>query len=108
MKFKREDTVIITSGKHKGKQAKIKQVLPKTNQVIIDGVNQYKKHLKPQQTGGKGQIITRSRPLTTANIALVCPKCKQPTRAGYLVDKSGTKQRICRKCKAPLAYKTKK
>lgn len=108
MKFKVGDTVKVTIGKNKGKQAKIKQVLPQADQVVVEGINKYKKHLKPRQTGGQGQILERERPLSTAKIALICPKCNQPTRAGYLVDKTGNKQRICRKCNAPLTVKSKK
>lgn len=107
MKFKVKDTVKITAGKDKGKQGKIKQVLPRLDKVVVAGMSLYKKHLKPRQTGGRGQIIERERPLPTANIALICPQCRQPTRVGYRLNKNGHKQRFCRKCQAILG-KTKK
>jgi len=108
MKFKAGDTVTISAGKDKGKKGKIIKVFPVAQKVTVEKVNLYKKHLGPRQTGGKGQIIQKERPLPTANIVLVCKKCNQATRIGYLVDKAGNKQRICKKCKAPITQTSKK
>ncbi len=96
-KFKVGDKVTITTGKHKGKTSKITQVMPSKQQVLVEGVNLYKKHLKPRQTGGQGQIIDRQRPISTASIMLVCPQCKKPTRS--------TKTRTCKKCQKPISIK---
>lgn len=103
MKFKKGDTIIVTTGKDRGKQGKIAQAFPTTATVLVTGVNQYKKHRKP--AGSKpGEILTLDRPITVAKIALVCPKCKRPTRVGYqLVD--AKKIRVCRKCDAPIDAK---
>lgn len=108
MKFRITDKVIITAGKNKGKQGKIKTLLPKSHKVVVAGINTYKKHLKPQQTSGKGQIVEKERPLPTANIALICPKCKKPTRVGYLIDAKGKKNRQCAKCKSVITTKVNK
>lgn len=96
MKIKNKDTIIVTAGKDHGRQGVVTRVLPQDSAVVIEGLNQYKRHIKPSQ-GKKGDIVTVSRPLDVSKVALVCPKCKQPTRVGYrFVDEK--KLRVCRKC----------
>jgi large subunit ribosomal protein L24 len=98
MKFKKGDEIEITIGKDKGKRGKIERVLPKEHKVLVLGQNLYKRHLKKKDEKNPGGIIDFPRALSTAKVALICPKCKKPTRIGFLVtDKE--KQRICRKCK---------
>ena len=82
MKIKLKDTIIVNVGKDHGRQGVVAKILPQDNTVVIEGLNQYKKHVKPSQ-GRKGEIVTISRPLDVSKVALVCPKCKQPTRVGY-------------------------
>lgn len=101
MKFKKGDEVKITAGKDRGKTGKIERVFAKENKVFITGINMYKKHLKTQGQGKPGGIIDVVRPLSIANIALVCPHCKKQTRAGFVINKK-EKNRICRKCKGVL------
>lgn len=99
MKIKKGDLVKITAGKDKGREGKVERA--GADKILIPGVNQYKKHVKPQGEGRPGEIVTLSRPLPVGNIALICPKCKQVTRVGYkmLDEKKKKKVRICRKCK---------
>lgn len=99
MKIKKGDTVKIIAGKDKGKTGKVEKVFPKKNRVLVAGVNLYKRHLKPQGKDKPGGIVEISRPLPIANVALICPKCNQPTRVGYLIAKDNQKHRICKKCK---------
>lgn len=101
MKFKKGDLVLITSGKDKGKQGKVEKVFPDRETVLIPGLNIFKKHLKKKDEKTKGGIIDFPRPITLANIALICPICKQPTRIGYNKSKE-EKIRICRKCQKPI------
>lgn len=102
-KFKINDLVQITSGKDAGQSGKIVKVFPELNQVVVEGKNLYKKHIKKQgETPGK--MITLPRPLSTANVAILCPNCNKPTRVGFLSD-GGVKTRICKKCKKTLAIK---
>lgn len=98
LKFKKGDTIKITAGKDKGKEAKIEQVFPQTGKVLVPGINIYKKHVKPTMTvDGKGGVFEFSRPMNVAKLAIICPNCKKQTRVGFkIVD--GKKQRICRKC----------
>lgn len=97
MKFKKGDKVIVTAGKDKGKQGPVEKVWLREDKVTVAGVNIGKRHSKPRGQGQPGGIIDFVRPLTTSNVALLCPKCKKPTRIGFKLVKDG-KVRICRKC----------
>lgn len=98
MKLKKGDQIIVTAGKDNGRTGQVERVFPAENLVLIPGLNQYKKHRNPQGENRPGEIVTLSRPFDMGNIALVCPKCKLPTRVGYRLD-GDKKIRICRKCK---------
>jgi large subunit ribosomal protein L24 len=97
MKLKKGDTVIVTTGKDKGKKGKVERVLPVSGSVVVAGVNSFKRHRKKQDEKRAGGIIAITKPIDSAKVALVCPKCNQPTRIGFLVVKN-EKERICRKC----------
>lgn len=97
IKLRKGDTVVITVGKDKGRQAKIEKVFLKDNTILLPGLNQYKKHRKPQGEGRPGEILTINRPIAVSKVAVVCPKCKLPTRIGMRVE-GKKKSRFCRKC----------
>lgn len=103
MKLKKGDTVLITAGKDNGREGKVAAVLPKEGKVIVEGVNKYKKHIKPRGEGQTGSIQERERPINVASVALMCPKCKQATRIGHKENRDGRKVRICRKCGEDLS-----
>ena len=94
MKIKKGDNVIVLAGKDKGKQGTVSRVLPKTNQVIVDGINVAKKHQKPQGANQQGGIIDRDMPVDASNVALVVDG--KPTRVGFKVNADGTKVRIAK------------
>ena len=95
MKIVKGDTVIITKGKDRGREGVVTEVSPRTNTVVIEGLNVYKKHVKAQGNERPGGIIDISRPLPVANVMLLCPATKKPTRVGYkMVD--GQKVRYCK------------
>jgi large subunit ribosomal protein L24 len=79
--------------------------LPATNRLVVQGVNERKKHQKQARTQARrGQIqpgiVKFEAPFSAANVMLVCPKCGQPARVGYQLDETGArKQRVCRQCK---------
>lgn len=98
MKLKKGDLVQVVKGKDKGKTAKIEKSFSKEEKVLLEGLNQYKRHLKARSQTEPGGIVTISKPLSVANVALVCPKCKQITRIGF-AQRGDSKNRICRKCK---------
>lgn len=97
MKIKKGDMVKVTAGKDKGREGKVERVDRKDSTVVLPGINQYKKHRKKTGPDRPGEIITLDRPVRMANIALICPKCKQPTRVGFITA-NNKKSRICRKC----------
>lgn len=99
MRLRKGDSVIVIKGKDKGRKGKIEKIFPKTNKILIPGINVYKKHARQQSERKPGGIIEIVKPLSVSNVVLFCPKCKKPTRVGYQIDKSG-KRRICRKCQS--------
>jgi len=101
MKLHKGDQIIVTSGKDKGRKGKIEKIIPSKNKVLIPGINMYKRHMKKRDEKNPGGIIDITRPLPVSNIALICPKCSQPTRIGYLLTKD-EKIRICRKCEQQI------
>jgi len=97
MKIKTGDTVLIISGKDKGKKGKVIKSLPREGRIIVEGINIRKKHVRPRREGEKGQIVEVPAPFDVSNVKLICPKCKNATRIGYkIVEKN--KYRVCKKC----------
>lgn len=107
MKLRKGDEVKITKGKDAGKTGKIEKVFSKEMKVLVDGLNQFKRHVKARVPGQKSEIITITKPVTVGNVVLICPKCKKPTRVGYKILKD-IKTRICRKCNAEISDKKQK
>ena len=99
MKIKTGDTVIVISGDDKGKVGKVLRALPATEQVIVEGVNQVTKHVKPRKQGETGGIVKTDGALYACKVQLVCPKCGKAVRPAYKVD-GDKKIRYCRKCNA--------
>lgn len=97
MKLKKGDNIIVTAGKDKGRKGKIEKVMPREGLVLVPGINIYKRHLKKRDEKNPGGIIDLPRPLPIGSVALVCPACGKPTRAGFVVGKT-EKVRVCRKC----------
>lgn len=101
MKIKKGDTVLIISGKYRGKIGKVLKAFPREGKILVEGVNIVKKHLKPKRMGEKGEIVQIPKPIDVSNAKLICPKCKKPTRVGYeIINKE--KFRICKKCKQKI------
>jgi len=97
MKLKKNDTVLIISGKDRGKKGKVLNVFPEQRKLLVEGVNIRKKHVRPKKSGEKGQIVESPSPLSACNAKLLCPKCGKATRVGYkIVEKK--KYRVCKKC----------
>lgn len=99
-KFKVGDEVLVTTGKDKGKKGKIEKFFPEGNKILIEGINLIKKHKKISR-GQPAGIQEIPRPIATAKVALICPKCAKVTRIGFSVDEK-EKIRICKKCKGAL------
>ena len=102
MKLRRGDLVQVMAGKDIGTQAKIARVMPKTRQVIVEGVNTAKRHQKPQGQTMQGGIIDKDMPIDASNVMIVCSSCSEPTRVGYRFNDEGEKIRTCRKCEGDV------
>ena len=107
MNIKKGDTVVVLSGKDKGKQGKVQGTLPKASKVLVEGVNMVTCHTKPRRQGEEGGIVRREAALYASKVQLVCPKCGKATRVGSKrVQKtvSGKEKmvgvRVCKKCGA--------
>ena len=93
MNVKKNDTVIVLSGKDKGKKGKVLEAMPAAGKVVVEGVNVATCHVKPKKQGDQGGMI----PMYASKVMLVCPKCGKATRhAVKLAD--GKKVRVCKKC----------
>ena len=90
---KKGDTVIVISGKDKGKKGKIVAAYPKKDRVVVEGVNQVKRHMKPTQSNPQGGIITKEAAIHVSNVMLVDPESGKPTRTKMVVQEDGTKVR---------------
>lgn len=101
MKLKKGDEIKVLKGKDAGKTGKIEKVFTKEEKVLIPDVNQFKRHKKSRMAGEQSEIITITKPLPVANVALICPSCKKQTRVGYVTE-GKEKVRICRKCEAKI------
>ena len=101
MNIKRDDKVIVLSGKDKGKEGKVLSVDPKAGKVIVEGVSVASKHSKPRKQGEKGGIIKVETPIYACKVMVVCPKCGKATRVGHAVIE-GKKVRACKKCGAEV------
>ena len=95
---KKDDTVVVLSGKDKGKQGKVLEVSPKEQKVIVDHINMVTKHVKPRKMGEAGGIVKAEGAMYACKVQFVCPKCGKPTRAGHKLLADGSKVRVCKKC----------
>ena len=95
---KTNDTVVILSGKDKGKKGKVLEVSPTEGKIIVEGLNMATKHVKPRRMGESGGIVKAEAPLYASKVQLVCPKCDKPTRLAHKILENGTKERVCKKC----------
>lgn len=94
-KLKKNDKVVVVSGKDKGKQGIILKVITKTNKVIVDGINQVKKHEKASMKS-QGGIVTKDAPISISNVAYLDPKESKPTKIGYKFLEDGKKVRFAK------------
>ena len=97
MKIRKGDNVKVLSGNDKGKTGEVLSVIPKTNKIVVKGVNIRKKHIKPRRQGEEGGIIPVECAINSSIVNVVCSKCGKATRVGYQIE-DGKKVRVCKKC----------
>ena len=98
MKIRKNDTVLVITGKDKGKKGKVRFAYPKKNHLIVEGINFIKKHTRARGTTRQAGIIEREAPIHASNVMLLCSKCNHPARVGFRFLGDGRKVRICRTC----------
>jgi len=97
IRLKKGDTVMVRTGKYKGKTGKVTATHPAENKVTVEGINIVKKHVKPNKAYPQGAIVEITKPIWTSKVAVIDPTSKKPTRIGYKVDKEGNKTRVFKK-----------
>ena len=102
MRIKKGDTVKVLSGNDKGKTGEVLEVIPKTEKIIVKGVNVRKKHVKPRKQGEEGGIISVEVAIHSSKVSVVCQKCGKATRIGFKENKDNKKVRVCKKCNTEL------
>lgn len=97
-KIKRDDMVMVISGKERGKQGQVRQVLLDERRVVVQGVNLVKRHRRERTRGTPAGIIEKEAPLPVSKVMLICQACAKPVRVSFRVRTDGAKVRVCRKC----------
>jgi large subunit ribosomal protein L24 len=95
---RRDDTVVVISGKDKGKTGKVLKVYPKTDKVIVEGTHIVTKHVKPSRVNMQGGIVKQEAAINSSKVMLYCTKCKSATRISKKLLEDGTKVRVCKNC----------
>jgi large subunit ribosomal protein L24 len=100
MKIRKNDKVLIISGKDKGRKGKVIEAFPSSGFVVVEGMNMIKKHIRPKKSGEKGQVVQLPSKINSSNVKVICKNCNKPTRIGYQISpgKGGKKVRICKNC----------
>ena len=101
MNIKKNDTVIVLSGKDKGKKGKVLECMPASNKLVVEGVNVATCHVKPRKQGETGGIVQREAAMYASKVQVVCPKCNKGTRVAHKIA-DGKKTRVCKHCGAEL------
>jgi len=101
MNIKKGDTVVVLSGKDRGKQGKVMGSVPKTSKVVVEGINMVTCHVKPRKQGETGGIVKREAAIASSKVQVVCPKCNKGTRVAHKIE-NGKSVRVCKHCGAAL------
>ena len=101
MNIKKDDKVVVLSGKDKGKQGKVLGTVPSEAKVVVEGINMVTCHVKPRKQGETGGIVQREAAMYASKVQVVCPKCNKGTRIAHKIE-NGKKSRVCKHCGAEL------
>ena len=101
MNIKKGDTVVVLSGKDKGKQGEVLGTIPASLKVVVKDTNMVTCHVKPRRQGEEGGIVKREAAIAACKVQVVCPKCSKATRISYKIT-DGKKTRVCKHCGAEL------
>ena len=101
MNVNKGDTVVVLSGKDRGKQGKVLGTVPADGKVVVEGINMVTCHVKPRKQGETGGIVKREAAIAACKVQVVCPKCSKATRVAHKIE-NGKKTRVCKHCGAEL------
>lgn len=101
MNIKKGDTIVVLSGKDRGKQGKVLGTVPSQKKVVVEGINMVTCHVKPRRQGEQGGVIEREAAIASCKVQVVCPKCGKGTRVAHKVE-DGKSVRVCKHCGAAL------
>ena len=102
MQIKKNDNVMVLSGKEKGKRGRVIAVYPAINRILIEKLNMIKRHTRPTQQLRQGGIVEKESPISASNVTLVCSKCDKPTTVSRQAQGEGRRARVCRSCNATI------
>ena len=97
-KLRKNDQVLVTAGKDRGKKGRVMRVYPESHQALVEKINYQTVYLRKSQTDPKGGIAKVEGKISVSNLKLLCPRCSKAVRVGYSILADGTKQRICKQC----------
>ncbi len=103
MQIKKNDNVLVISGKEKGKKGRVIAVYPAENRLLIEKLNMIKRHTRPTQQLRQGGIVEKEGPISLSNVRLICAKCDKPTAAVRKTQEDGTRLRVCKNCNETLS-----
>jgi large subunit ribosomal protein L24 len=101
-KIKKNDMVMVITGRDRGKTGKVMRVLPERGRVMVERINIVKRHSKPRGAASPGGILEKEAPLDVSNVMLFCERCSAPVRVGFKIAADKAKTRICRRCGEPV------
>ena len=101
MNIKKGDTIVVLSGKDRGKQGKVLGTVPSESKIVAEGINVVTCHVKPRKQGEEGGVMKREAPIASCKVQIVCPKCGKGTRVAHKIE-DGKKIRVCKHCGAGL------
>ena len=98
MRIRKNDQVLVTNGKDRGKKGRVMKIYPSKSHVLIEKINYARVAVRKSQTNPQGGIVQMEKPVSISNVQLICPRCGKPTRVAYTLLADGTKQRSCKLC----------
>jgi len=98
MRLKKNDIVVVTSGKDKGKRGKILKIMRDKNRIVVEGINFIKQHVKPSSQHRHGGIVDVEGAIYASKAMIYCPKCDRGVRIGMMFLEDGRKVRVCKRC----------
>jgi large subunit ribosomal protein L24 len=98
MLIKKNDTVMVVTGKEKGKRGRVIAAYPSTNRLLVERLNMIKRHTRPNQQLRQGGIVEKESPISAANVKLICAKCDKPTSVARKLAGDGSRARVCKTC----------